>query len=268
MRSFFIKTTQLVLVFGVFLLSSNNTFAQSPSASASATPSTNQASPSASITEKLNALKAEIASKAALIKQEVNRRIDNKAWLGTIKTINEDSIVITSIDQDRTIRINEYTSYKVKAKGESAIKDLKVGDYVAALGDVDDNNQLNAKRIDKLATTKEYKKKLVWGTVKTVVNDTVTIATSSGQLTTINTANYTDYQLNDTEATLSDIQANRQIIGIVTPNTSEKLMANHILIIAPYGNIKTAVKTASQSATATSSAKPSGTATSSAAKKN
>ncbi len=268
MRTFLVKTIQLVLVLGVFLISSANSFAQSPAASSSASPTTNQASPSASITEKLNALKAEIASKAALIKQEVNRRIDNKAWLGTIKSIDEDSIIITTIDQERTIRINEYTTYKVKTKGESSIKDLKVGDYVAALGDVDDNNQLNAKRIDKLAANKEYKKKLVWGTVKSVLNDTVTVATMSGQLTTINTANYTDYQLNDTEATLSDIQANRQIISVVTPSTNEKLMANHILIIAPYGNIKTAVKTASPSATATSSAKPSGTATSSAAKKN
>ena len=72
--------------------------------------------PSANIKAKLEELKQEIASKAAKLKQEINLKLQNKAFIGTIKTKSINSITLASNTGSKIISLNQDTQYASRIK--------------------------------------------------------------------------------------------------------------------------------------------------------
>lgn len=140
--------------------------------------------PSADIQKKLQELKAEIASKAAKLKTEVNRKLQNKAYIGIVKSKSETSITLASKTATKMISVNQDTLYEDKnptkkgtKKVTQSIKTLKEEINIAALGDVDDTGVLHAKKVIILnpITYTLNPKTYLWGQIISESDDLITV---------------------------------------------------------------------------------------------
>src|SRR5260221_5990856 len=117
--------------------------------------------PSANLIQKLNALKQQIASKAAQIKLEVDKRMVNRVLIGQVSTAQDKSFTLTTKDGDKTILTNEYTVFSGRSgkKAIASTKDLTKDDFVISLGDIDDKGQMLSKKVIKQDPVKDLRKK-------------------------------------------------------------------------------------------------------------
>lgn len=180
--------------------------------SATAAEATQSATPSASLIDKLNALKTEIASKANQFKKEVDKKIQNKLSLGSLKVKEQLKLILETKGGEKTILINEFTTFDT-GKTDS-LKDLKLADYIVALGDIDDQGKLTAKKVQKVAKPKESPLIYLWGMVEKISASTLVVKTPKGEINQILTTSKTIYSTSKDEAKLSDIKKNDLIIAV------------------------------------------------------
>lgn len=230
------KTFLVITIVTVILSFGKPTFAGE--ATSSAVLGTDiQSSPSGSILEKLNILKTEIASKAAEIKTQVSRKIVNRAWSGTIVGISEGTVIINSGKDDKRITINEYTlltTGKVKDKG--LVKDLSKGDFIVAIGDVDDKNVLLAKKVLR-AKKVTLDKQLIWGQIGGIVANLIKVRTTNAEKS-INTDSDTLFWLGSKEASIQDAKKDKFMLAVTDGTASAKLSASTIYFIPSTGYFK------------------------------
>lgn len=133
--------------------------------------------PSADIRAKLEQLKKEIASKAAVLKAEVNRKLQDKAYVGTIEGKNQNSVTLTTRNKAKTVSINQDTVFesKIKTRKNLNLKTLSTKDYIAALGDVDEEGVLTAKKIILLPTKNSKLKTYLWGQAISISDKLMTL---------------------------------------------------------------------------------------------
>lgn len=173
-------------------------------------------SPSADIKEKLKALQEEIASRAAAMKNEVSKKLLNKAYIGQITVKDNSSLSVSLKLKTVSINLNEFTEYIIKSKsltGSAGLKNLATSDSIAALGDVDDNGVLTAKRIIKLSKPLTPKK-VVYGVLTSVTKDSASLKTEQNDQFLIMFDKNTDFQLGKSESSLTSVQANKWIIAV------------------------------------------------------
>lgn len=162
--------------------------------------------PSASVKEKLEELKQEIASKAAKLKQEINRKLQNKAYIGIVKSKSDTSITLASKNGTKLVSVNQDTEYEdltpqkkgVKRKTPS-LQAITEESKLAALGDVDDTGVLHAKKIILLPPlTSQIEKSILWGQVISKSDDLISVKTKSGQTKPVSIAEIkTKFKTND-----------------------------------------------------------------------
>ena len=161
--------------------------------------------PSADIQKKLQELKTEIASKAAKLKQEVNQKLTNKAYIGVVKSKSQTSITLAAKNGTRLVSINQDTVYQdntPKKKGAKqvtpSVDSVKEESNIAALGDVDDTGVLHARKIIILPSPADSKPKTyLWGQV-TSISDLASIKTKEASTAAVSTSNIdTKFKLND-----------------------------------------------------------------------
>ena len=137
-----------------------------------------ESSPSADIKVKLEELKKEIASKAAKLKHEVDRKLKDKAYVGKVKSKSDQSITLATNTEPKIISINQDTVFesKIKRKTKFSQKTLAEEDYIAGLGDVDETGVLTAKKIILLPEAKsETPKAFLWGQVISISDELITL---------------------------------------------------------------------------------------------
>lgn len=122
--------------------------------------------PSASVQQKLEELKQEIASKASLIKQTISQKLTNKVYFGKITAKTTRSLSLETKAGIKSVILNEDTTLPKKP--------FKIGDQVATLGDIDDLNSLHAKKIVLLLTKNSQLKTYLWG--KVIAKDNLTLS--------------------------------------------------------------------------------------------
>ena len=127
--------------------------------------------PSADVKLQLEQLKIEIASKAAKFKEEVNRKLKDKAYIGKVIHPTSTTITIASKTGPKIINITQDTEYISRVKGKKfSLKLLAEDDYIAGLGDVDETGVLTARAIV-LLDPKTYTlnpKIFLWGQVMAI----------------------------------------------------------------------------------------------------
>lgn len=149
--------------------------------------------PSATIQSKLDALKKEIASKAATLKQEVNQKLQNKAYVGAIKSASGSSILVIDKNGVKNIKVNQDTVYENRLSKKKVLKftDLKEGQLVAALGEMDELKNLIAKKIILLADSdwqEDFKTKtILWGKVVSSDDEILTVRDRDGKNNAVST---------------------------------------------------------------------------------
>ncbi len=134
-------------------------------------------SPSADIQAKLAELKKEIASKAAQIKQEVNRKLKDKAYVGKVQSKSDTSLTLAVEGGPKLISINQDTIWgsNVKSKVKFSSKTIQLEDYMAALGDADETGVLSARKIILLPSPNSESKTFLWGQIISISDKLLTI---------------------------------------------------------------------------------------------
>jgi hypothetical protein len=232
----------ILMLLGVFLGSPINTLAQ-------------ESSPSGSLMQKLNALKEDIASKAAEIKNEVNKKVQNKAVIGPILLIETDQMTIQTITGTKTIKYDEFTEVIGAKNKEIKVETLEEDDTIAALGDVDDKNNLVAQKIVYLEKPASNSAKLIRGRIQKSSGNTITITDKDGQTQNISTNAQTAFFLGNNEASILDAKIEQYLLTRTTPQKDGTLKARFIYFIPSSGFTKpieksiTSPKSASPSAT-------------------
>ena len=209
--------------------------------------STVSASPSASLQTKLKELQAEIASKAAELKAEVSGKLQNKAYVGIIKSKADNSLVLAIREKDQTIKINEFTEFifipKIISKTKLSIKNLEVENYIVALGDVDETELLTAKRIFKIDPPTRVKQ-IYFGEVLAINENMITLKTDKNLA--VSTSNQTVFKTSKGDENLSDIKIGQKII-VAGTEKNNIIRASLVYTFSSGSNIK--VQTSSPSAT-------------------
>lgn len=228
------KKLTLFLILLIMVLGQGNVYAVESSSAATLG---SESSPSGSVLEKLNQLKSEIASKAAEIKAEIGRKIENRAWNGSVISKSESEMVINNGVEDRRIRINEYTLYTTgKIRDKGALKDLVVGDFIVAIGDVDDKQVLIAKKILRVKKV-VINKSVIWGQILNSANGLISLRTLSGNKD-VHTDSGTEFWLGNKEASIQDAKKDKFLLTVIEGSSSAKLAADMIYFIPTTGFFK------------------------------
>lgn len=183
--------------------------------------------PSADIKSKLEELKKEIASKAAKLKQEVNRKLKDKAYVGKIKSKSATSVTLSAKSGPKIVSINQDTVFinQIKPKIKISYKNLEGEDYIAALGDADETGVLTAKTIV-LMSTPDEQKNFLWGQIISV----------SDKLATLRDKNFKNVAVS---LDLSNIKLNNFVI-LTGNDKNEIFKAEFVYVIPQAGIIKPA----------------------------
>lgn len=208
-------------------------------------------SPSGSLMQKLNELKSEIASKAAQIKTEVNKKVQNKALIGSIMDIGSGSITIQTLNSSKTVKYDEFTEIIGLKNKKIKIETLETGDNIAALGDVDDKNNLVAQRLVFLEPTSwriaSSSAQLVWGQIQKSSGSVITVKTREGETENVSTNSQTAFFLGNNEASTIDAKVEKHLVVRGTRLKDGSLRAKFIYFIPSMGFLKPEKKDASSS---------------------
>ncbi|MBI3109865.1 hypothetical protein HYZ06_02375 [Candidatus Daviesbacteria bacterium] len=135
-----------------------------------------ESTPSADIRNKLEELKKEIASKAARLKEVVSQKLTNKAFIGTVENKTDNSLTIVTKSGAKIVSFNQDTVFESKIKSKKKFpKNLATGDYLTALGDIDDTGVLTAKKVILLSPVNLPPKTYLWGEIVSTSNSLVSL---------------------------------------------------------------------------------------------
>ncbi|MDO8577230.1 MAG: hypothetical protein Q7R82_02695 [Candidatus Daviesbacteria bacterium] len=203
--------------------------------------------PSADIKSKLEELKKEIASKAAQLKTSIDRKLKDKAYVGTVKTSSETSLTLAAESGPKMASINQDTVFESSIKGKTkfSTKTIAENNYIATLGDIDETGVLTAKKIILLPTPDNEKPKVfLWGQIISISDKLITLK---------------DRDFKAVAASLpakSEVKLNNFVILTGSIDKNDIFKAEFVYII-PQGGILKPKKIATPSAKlATPSAKP------------
>lgn len=156
--------------------------------------------PSADIKAKLEELKKEIASKAAKIKQEVNRKLKDKAYVGTVKSSSETTLTLAAQSGPKVININQDTIYENETKSKKKFtgwQSISDEDYLAALGDIDETGVLTAKKIILHPAPASEPKTYLWGKIISISDELLTLKSKDSKNIAAFLPNLSNVKLND-----------------------------------------------------------------------
>lgn len=228
-----------------------------------ASSSSKEASSSASIAAKLDELKKEIASKAASLKTQVDKKLSNKAFAGVIMQLDDNKEAttggtLTLATQNGTQKaiLNEYTQFEDKtAKKALKYEGLAKDDFVVTLGDVDDRGEMMAKKVVKLDKAKYPQRQIVWGKIDQIKNPNLLVRTIDKTIELITGGN-TDFWLGNEEASMVDAKANKHLIAVSDVPADNNLKVRFVYLIPEVGFY---VPIKNSSATPSATVKPSPT---------
>ncbi len=201
-----------------------------------------ESSSSADIKAKVQQFIKDSASKAAQLKKELEKSLQNRAYVGKIKTKSELTITLASKNGPRIININQDTEFSSQLKKKYSQKLISEEDYIAALGDTDENQVLTAKKIILLnpqpkAGQPLADKTYLWGQVTAISDKLMTLK---------------DRSLKNVSVSLpSPVKLNNFLILTGGKNKNDIFEADFVYII-PQGGILKPKRVATSSATPTS----------------
>jgi len=169
----------------------------------------------------INLVQQKVKEKLNLITEPSNKP---KSFIGTISKIEDGKIVINYQSTSKTIIVDDQVAYVDIKRNKSKFENLKVGQDIIAMGYLNQENQLTAKRI--VATTiKDLENKN-----EVVIGKIVDISTTSSVLVLIPNSNKNNqYQIktdSDTEflnnknqkSNLKDISVGQKVIVVIKPD--------------------------------------------------
>ncbi len=155
-------------------------------------------SPSADIAAKLKAFQKEAASKAAELKDLISKKLQNKAFIGSVQSQSNNSLTLATKSGSKLVSINEDTVFQSTVKSKKILKkNISTQDYIAALGDADETGVLNAKKIVLLSTPEPQIKTYFWGRIISISDKLITLRDQDLKNTAVTIPTSSKVKLND-----------------------------------------------------------------------
>lgn len=206
--------------------------------------------------QKLDQLKTEIASKAAQIKNDITKKVQNKAFIGTIVNIGSTEITLQTLHAAKTIKYDEFTEVIGAKNKKIKIDTLEPDDKIVALGDMDDKNNLVAQRLIYLDNFASSSAVLVWGQIQKTTGPTITIKDKSGNTINLLTNSQTQFFLGNSEASIADSKVEQKLLARGTQLKDGSIRPRFIYFIPSMGFTKPIEKPSSLPKLSTPSASP------------
>jgi hypothetical protein len=179
-----------------------------------------------------DSVKQKVTEELAQIKQGVAK----KGFIGSIVTVSDASISLTGVfGQTHKILVAADTTIKLANGADGTPGDLKAGQYILAMGDVDSQDTMTSKRL--LVVAKPDAE------TRTVVFGTITKSTTSSFMLGTDTYKFTAATKFANKAKATDLQIGAKVTAIINNGTATRLL---ISVPAPTA---TTTPTASVSAT-------------------
>lgn len=141
-----------------------------------------------------SAIRQAVKDQVAAIKTAVAR----KAYVGPISAKSEASITITNLsNQTRTAVVAGDATIKLIAGKEGTFADLKVGDFVIAMGDVDSQGTLAVKRLLVIAKPTPDKRVVLSGRVTDTTTTSFTLETPKKETWTVKYSKVKDLKVSN-----------------------------------------------------------------------
>lgn len=175
------------------------------------------------IEQKLSELKISIASRAAKIKEDLTKRLQNKVLVGEVLSTENKLIQISADNETRDIITSEYTDTP-KAK-------ISVGNFLIALGEIDDKNSLVARKVLVSLRPQELEQKIIWGQITSVQKDLLSFKPKESTLSGLLVDKNTNITSTSKDLTLADIKEGTIVVAIGTQK-QDKLQTRFITVIA------------------------------------
>ncbi|MBI2021652.1 hypothetical protein HYS93_02070 [Candidatus Daviesbacteria bacterium] len=215
MKKLFIVNCSLLIVFALIsyqlsIINLTQAADSTPSASVS----------SSSIKDKIDALKKEIASKAAAFKATITKKLTNKIITGIVVEKQADKLILQnpSTRTTRTVIINEFTTYQkgVKSAKNSSItlKNIDPEDFIVAMGDVDDKNILTTKKVVWLPDYKPTTLQSIWGQITSVSSNSISVKTKDNQNLSLLISDKTIFKWGNNEGSLAQAKVQNLLVSI------------------------------------------------------
>ncbi|MDO8487949.1 MAG: DUF5666 domain-containing protein [bacterium] len=174
-----------------------------------------------------DAVKEQVAQELAEIKQAVAK----KAYVGSITTIDNLNLTITNLkNQSRTATVTTDTAIKLTGGKDGTSADLKVGLFVIAMGDVDSNGTMTAKRLLVISQPAEDKRQAIFATVTKASASTLTVEDLKKASWTIKLSSTTKYVGNT--KTVADIEIGNKIVAVGTVTAENSLTAAIVNLVS------------------------------------
>ena len=162
-----------------------------------------------------DAVKQKVDEELANIKQAVAK----KAYVGTISTKSDLTLTITNLkNQARTATVTTDTTIKLTGGKDGTPADVKVGDFVIAMGDVDSNGALTTKRLLVIAKPAADTRDSVWVTVTKVATSSLTTENTKKEAGTVKLSSATKYT-GTTKVTDIKVGSKLVVVGSVAKTT-------------------------------------------------
>lgn len=156
-----------------------------------------------------DSVKQKVSEELAQIKKGVAK----KGFVGSISAISDGIFTInTFMLQPRKALVTADTTIKLLGGSDGTPGDLKVGQYVLALGDVDSQNTMTTKRLLVIGKPAEDTRKVVFGNIIKSTSTSFTIGTETYKITS--TTKFT----NKTKA--ADLTVGAKIMAIVNSSNN------------------------------------------------
>lgn len=194
------KKILVSLAIAVTLSASSRVLAQSPTATDSPTIR--------------DSVKQQVDAELSQIKNAVAKR----GFVGSVTAKTDGNISLTTLaSQTRTCTLAADTVFKLVSGKDGTSADLKVGDNVIAMGDVDSQNKMTVKRLIVVPSPSPDKRKVVYATVKTVTASSTTVEVDKKDTFTLKISATTKFT-GKTKAT--DLKVGSQLVLIGSSDTT------------------------------------------------
>lgn len=147
----------------------------------------------------------------------IKNNVSKKGYVGTISAKVDATITITNLkNQARQATVTTDTAIKLAGGKDGTPADLKVGDFVIAMGDVDGQGLMTTKRLIVAAKPAEDKRQILLGTVTKISPNSLTLETLDKKTSTLKITAVTKYT---NKKKNTDVKADSKVVIVADATT-------------------------------------------------
>ena len=174
-----------------------------------------------------SAIRDAVKEQVAAIKTAVAKR----AFVGTISAKADATITVTNLkNESKTAVITGDTVIRLTGGKDGTFADLKVGDFVIAMGDVDSQGTLTTKRLLVIAKPTADKRRALTGRVTDTSSSSLTIETLKKEIITIKVTSDTTIT---NKNKLAETKVGSRIVAVGLPTLAESTFTAKLLHLIP-----------------------------------